>query len=303
MRKLSYIGALIAAFLSSAAPAQTLQQPYLNITGINQLDGVTINGTTPAPGSFTTINVTGSTPIPANGIYLPAANNLGVSARSLLSAEFTNPASAVDYFVFSGQTSAQATNLGVFAVPGGTDTNVGMAFGTKGTGAIAFYTNTTSDPVLYMPDTASSVDYVQITGVATGGAATGPAIAAAGSDPNIGLTVQGHGTGIVRLGQTICTAAGSSAQTCNGQRGIVTTNSLSTAGATAATFTVTNSSVTTSSLVLCTNQGYSGTYVTNGYPIITECKPGNGSFIATIVNTHATNALSGTLQIGFIVLN
>ncbi len=102
---------------------------------------------------------------------------------------------------------------------------------------------------------------------------------------------------------TQCTASGATPQTCNGQRGVVTTNSLSTAAATDASYVINNSSVTASSQVQCTDQGYSGTLVTNGYPVIMTCVPGSGTITVHITNTHAANALSGTVKVGFSVLN
>lgn len=143
--------------------------------------------------------------------------------------------------------------------------------------------------------------------IAAAGAATGSApsisVGGASSDTNSSLSVAGKGTGIVVLGQTICTITGTTPQTCNGQRGIVTTGTLTTAAATDATFTINNSSVATTSLVHCNVQAYSGTLVTNGYPIITTCVPGSGSIAVHITNTHSANALNGTVQIGFFVNN
>ena len=100
-----------------------------------------------------------------------------------------------------------------------------------------------------------------------------------------------------------CTASGATPQTCNGLRGIVTTNSLSTAAATNAAYVINDSSVTAASLVDCQDIAYSGTLVTNGYPTIMSCVPGAGTITVNITNTHAANALSGTVQIGFKVWN
>lgn len=100
-----------------------------------------------------------------------------------------------------------------------------------------------------------------------------------------------------------CTASGATPQTCNGQRGLVTTNALATAAATDATYVINDTAVTAASQVVCTNDGYSGTIVTNGYPQIMTCVPGAGTITVHITNTHAANALSGTVAIGFAVLN
>jgi hypothetical protein len=47
------------------------------------LNNVTIGALTPTTGSFTSVNVTGST-APANGEYLPAANTWGIATSSTL---------------------------------------------------------------------------------------------------------------------------------------------------------------------------------------------------------------------------
>jgi len=98
-----------------------------------------------------------------------------------------------------------------------------------------------------------------------------------------------------------CTASGATPQTCNGTRGVVTTNSLSTAAATNAVYVINNNLVTAASNIGCQTQAYSGTLVTNGYPTILSCVPGPGTITVNITNTHAANALAGTVAIGFTI--
>lgn len=172
----------------------------------------------------------------------------------------------------------------------------------SGTNTLLLGGATTTLAGLQVAQTASRVNDVLITPGVTGTAATITG-ATAGADANANLGIAGNGTGLVLLGQTMCTVTGASPQTCNGQRGIVTSGTLTTAAATNAAYTVNNSSVTASSLVMCTDQGYSGTLVTNGYPIIMTCVPGSGTITVNITNTHAANALNGTVKIGFVVLN
>lgn len=111
----------------------------------------------------------------------------------------------------------------------------------------------------------------------------------------------GPSLGMVYTGQ--CVASGATPQTCNAMRGIATTNSLSTAALTAATYVVNNSFVTASSVVQCSINSYSGTYVTNGDPLVAMCVPGAGTITFTIFNAHATNALAGTLGLAFEVVD
>lgn len=150
---------------------------------------------------------------------------------------------------------------------------------------------------------ASHVNKVAVTSAATG---TAPLIknGGASADANRNLNIQGNGTGIVNLGQTVCTAtASSNAGTCSGQKGVYTTASLSTAHSAASTAQViTNTSVTASSVVICSVGAYSGTLGTNGNPTVT-CIPSSNTITATIVNAADTNALSGTVGIHFFVAN
>lgn len=146
---------------------------------------------------------------------------------------------------------------------------------------------------------------VQVAGAATGSAPAISVIASSvcsGSDTNQNLSVAGLGTGIVQLGQALCTASGATPQTCNGQRGLVTTNSLSTAATTDATFQINDNSVTAASMIQCTLDTYSGTMVTNGIPVVTLCVPASGNITVHITNVGA-NAMGGTVGIAFVVMN
>ena len=73
----------------------------------------------------------------------------------------------------------------------GADTNIGFTLSAKGAASIGFRTGATAEQ-LRVSHTASAVDYVEITGAATGGA---PNISAAGADANIGLNHSTKGTG------------------------------------------------------------------------------------------------------------
>ena len=91
----------------------------------------------------------------------------------------------------------------------------------------------------------------------------------------------------------------SNAATINAPAGKFTTASLSTAAGAAATAqTITNSYVTTTSIVIATITGYSGT---TGIPVISRCVPSAGSVAITIGNAGAA-VLNGTVTVSFIVL-
>jgi hypothetical protein len=99
------------------------------------------------------------------------------------------------------------------------------------------------------------------------------------------------------------TAAAPGTVTCNGYRGNITTTVL-TAGATSiTTYTINNSFAAATSVLSCDLQAYSGVFFTNGQPQIGTCAPGAGTITLTIVNPHATQALNGTIQIGFLLTN
>ena len=77
-------------------------------------------------------------------------------------------------------------------------TNTQLLLGSGGTSPIAFTTNSTSRvEQLRVSHTASAVNYVNVTGAATGNA---PTISMQGSDANIPLAINAKGTSAIRLG-------------------------------------------------------------------------------------------------------
>lgn len=201
-------------------------------------------------------------------------------------------------------TSAATAVVPQIAVGGASaDANIGIAVNGNGTGSVYLGGTTAANAPVSVAHGTTNVNQVIMTGTNTGSA---PSITVGGSgaDANVALAIKGNGTGIVNLGQTVCTvAASANAGTCSGQKGVYTTASLSTAAGAASTAqTITNTSVTTTSVVLCTVNAYSGALGTNGNPTVT-CIPGSGTISATVVNGAPTNALSGTVGIGFFVAN
>ena len=85
-------------------------------------------------------------------------------------------------------------------------------------------------------------------------------------------------------------------------KGIITTVSATTAGLGVSTFTLTNNKITTTSNIRVYLVDYAGTIETNGIPLIVAQTRGAGSIVINIANLHATNALSGILNIGFEIL-
>ena len=89
--------------------------------------------------------------------------------------------------------------------------------------------------------------------------------------------------------------------TINANAGVITTVSSTLAAAASATFTVTNSSVETGSVIVVSVQGYAGTYSTNGIPIANVQAVTAGSFNIVLSNVHASAALNNPVQIAFSV--
>lgn len=90
------------------------------------------------------------------------------------------------------------------------------------------------------------------------------------------------------------------AATCNGERGQITTESLTTAAGAAYTLTLTNSICHANRTLMVTvrNNGNSA-----GIPIVGRVTCSNGSASIEIRNIHAANAFNGTLYIDFVALN
>ncbi|CAB5220142.1 hypothetical protein UFOVP239_65 [uncultured Caudovirales phage] len=95
--------------------------------------------------------------------------------------------SGANYHQWAGAATTQAPGYSVQ----GTDTNIDLTIASKGTGALKFLTNGTVQQVA-IADTASAVNYVQMTGAATGGL---PALSVQGSDASISMSYIAKGSG------------------------------------------------------------------------------------------------------------
>lgn len=90
----------------------------------------------------------------------------------------------------------------------------------------------------------------------------------------------------------------SNAGTVSKMAGVITTESLTTAAGSGQDLTITNTLCTTSSLLLVTRTGGTSTA---GTPIL-KAVPGNGSFVITVDNKHASAAFNGTFIISFLLI-
>jgi hypothetical protein len=102
------------------------------------------------------------------------------------------------------------------------------------------------------------------------------------------------------------TTTGATPVTCNGTKGAITTTTLTTAALNSQVYVINNNLVSATSVVDCSmmafSQGFTAT-LTTGIPVILGCAAGTGTISVTIGNLHATQALNGTLKIGFTVVN
>jgi len=95
--------------------------------------------------------------------------------------------------------SAQGSSAGnaVLLSAAGSDSNIAVRFSSLGTSSVSVFTNNSGQEQLRVAHTASAVNYVQVTGAATGGLLV---VSAQGSDANIPLAINAKGTSSVRLG-------------------------------------------------------------------------------------------------------
>ena|SRR6266478_1121997 len=89
------------------------------------------------------------------------------------------------------------------------------------------------------------------------------------------------------------------AVTANGDSGIITTFTETIAATTSLTFTVNNTGINADSIVLVSICDYSGTWVTNGIPVVAVNNRIQGTSFDIKLTNAGANALSGVLKIGF----
>lgn len=132
------------------------------------------------------------------------------TAGTSFSRQFTvaHTASAVNYV----QVTGAATGGRVTISSQGSDANVPVVIGTKGSGSLNVRTNDSATTQFAVTSTASAVNYINVTGATTTNA---PVLSALGSDTNIPLVLQPKGTGALQAQQTDSTATGGNARGAN----------------------------------------------------------------------------------------
>jgi prepilin-type processing-associated H-X9-DG protein len=155
----------------------TMAQQDANAVAITggTINGTTIGNVTPNAGTFTTLTATGQT-------------SLGGTAGSE-SFRAVPVASSAQYIAAYGSTGQTP-----YLVAEGANANINLALSSKGASAgasnVRFFTNNLLQEQMRVSHTASAVNFVQVTGAATGGV---PVISAQGSDTNVQLRLVSKG--------------------------------------------------------------------------------------------------------------
>jgi len=221
-----------------------VEKTSADITG-GTINNTVIGGTTPAAGTFTTLNSTSTATLggdatnpslvaaavssPTRWLQISGSSagnvtlavqgtgtpNLILQNRSTGSINFATANSASNVqFVASHTASAvnyvqvtgAATGSSVVVSSQGSDTNIGMIYNFKGTASHSF--NGNNGTHFQVTSVASGANFLRATGAA---ASSAPVLSAQGSDTNIDLTLTPKGTGNVRFGTytgTILTPTG-----------------------------------------------------------------------------------------------
>ena len=165
------------------------------------IDNTPIGATTASTGRFTSVT-TPSVTATTNDLTLSAistgvvnVNTLAGKAFSVTDHPYTGGGSNVNFTRAFGGQAGYTTGL----MAQGSDSNVTLAFSSKGTSGIEFWTANLGERQFVVSRTASAVNYIQVSGGATGQSslALRPRIQVQGSDASVGLTIDTKGSGAV----------------------------------------------------------------------------------------------------------
>ena len=254
------------------------------ITG-GTIDNTTIGATTPSTGVFTTLGVT--TSINASSGSANADLNVNSKGNGNVNIGTGNGTQFRVGDTFAGGTAtnfykAQGTaGGGVVLVADGASTNVQAYLSSKGASPISFTTFGLAVEQFRIAHTASAVNYVQVTGAATG---SSPAISAQGSDTNIALELSAKGTSSInfRSGssavfQAIMNTGGDSWLAANRMTGNA---NLTASSASASNVSLSLQSKGTGAIDLAA--GTSGVNISNGGTVTAITRTAAGTFYTSI---------------------
>lgn len=182
--------ALASEYDVGSDPNDVPLNQYLGTLAFQDATSVSITLAAFGAGTVTAPSITTNGDVDT-GIYFPAANTVSVTAGGAEQFRVATTASAVNYVQVTG---AATGGYSVISAQG-SDTNTGLIFQTKGTAYHRFSTGGSStNEQLRVLHTASTANRFEITGAAAGAS---PVFSVAGSDTNIGISLQAKGTGSV----------------------------------------------------------------------------------------------------------
>jgi len=175
-------GVRTTAYTITGAGSGYVEQPTVTFSSGSATAYATV-------GSGSIIRALGATGTASLDFYTPQSITAGVSAMRIRD-------NASDSYPMINNTGS----LAAFVAQGNSTASLGLA--SNGSGNVRFYTNgTIFTEQMRVSHTASAVNYVQVTGSATG---SNPIISTQGSDGNVGMTLTTKGT----FGLTVKSSAG-----------------------------------------------------------------------------------------------
>ena len=173
---------------------------FTNLNTDKYQEGSAIGAVTPAAGTFTTLTATGQVNFNSASGQTGFLARLNTNGQTSGYTEFavTDGTRFSEFgLALTSVTSYGNANEAYFRGSGSTVGTV-ISSASATTPRIRFITGTSanSSEQLRVTDTASAVNYVQVTGAATG---SGPTISAQGSDTNAFLAITSKGTSAIRL--------------------------------------------------------------------------------------------------------
>lgn len=202
-------------------------------------------------------------------------------------------------FIVSKTTGTQHITVGAFAVDAGVISS-GIATGGTAGGFIAYPATTTQGslrltPVGNVGNFAATISNISTLGQASVYTIPDPGAATAKFLLDSGVQTMAAASNL-KLDKGTGTES-SNAVTISKQAGVITTTALTTAGGATEVITLTNTLITTASVVKVGWMG--GTNTTANFTM--SATAANGSSVITIYNNTAATALNGTIIIGFTV--
>lgn len=206
-------------------------------------------------------------------------------------------ASAVNYL----QIFNRAAGAPPYLQPAGTDSDIGILLNLKGAGVFTVATAATSIPFAILSGTGqqhrtnfsfSNTSAIRTVTFPDSDFTIAPTVSPSFTTPSLGAATA---TSVVFTKVNGTEAA--NAVTANGNAGVITTSSLTTAGGGSYAITWTNSSITSTSTIFLTLSG--GTNTTQNFRF--SCVPGSGSATLTIYNLTAATSFNGTMLISYLV--